>query len=89
MCNFAVVKNNNNMATAASVNIQMPRRDMAFLRQLAKRMGWSMSEVSVDNRLYDPESGEYLNEETMQAIRDMEAGRVTRCDSLDDILAAV
>ena len=77
------------MATATSINIQMPRGDMAFLRQLAKRMGWSVSEVPTNDRLYDPETGEYLNEETMQAIRDVEAGQVTRCNSLDEILAAL
>ena len=60
-----------------------------FFRQLAKRMGWSVSEVSTNDSLYDPETGEYLNEETMQAIRDVEAGHVKRCSSLDDILAAI
>lgn len=77
------------MATATSVNIQMPRSDMVFFRQLAKRMGWSVSEVSTNDSLYDPETGDYLNEETMQAIRDVEAGHVKRCSSLDDILAAL
>ena len=60
---------------------------MAFLRQLAKRMGWSLSEVTTNDRLYDPETGEYLNEETMQAIRDVESGKVTRCGSIDEIHA--
>ena len=77
------------MATATSINIQMPRGDMAFFRQLAKRMGWSVSEVSINDRLYDSETGEYLNEETMQAIRDVEAGQVIRCSNLDEILAAL
>ena len=77
------------MATATFINIQMPRGDMAFLRQLAKRMGWSLSEVTTNDRLYDPETGEYLNEETMQAIRDAEAGKVTRCNSFDEILSAL
>ncbi len=62
---------------------------MVFFRQLAKRMGWSVSEVSTNDRLYDPETGEYLNEETMQAIRDVEAGQVKRCSNLDEILAAL
>lgn len=63
----------------------MPRGDIAFLRQLAKRMGWSLSEVTTNGRLYVPKTGEYLNEETMQAIRDAEAGKVTRCGSIDEI----
>ncbi len=65
----------------------MPRGDMAFFRQLAKRMGWSVSEVTPNDSLFDPETGEYLNEETMQAIRDVEAGHVKRCKNLDEILA--
>lgn len=78
------------MTTAASINIQMPRKDMAFLRQLAKRMGWSMSEMSpnvANDSLYDPETKSYLNEETMQAIRDVEAGHATRCNSIEDVFA--
>lgn len=75
------------MTTAASINIQMPRGDMAFFRQLAKRMGWSVSEVTPNDSLFDPETGEYLNEETMQAIRDVEAGHVKRCKNLDELLA--
>ena len=77
------------MAMATSINIQMPKKDMAFFRQLAKRMGWSVSEVGTDDSLFDPETGEYLNEETMQAIRDVESGKVKRCNSLDDILSAL
>lgn len=77
------------MATATSINIQMPRGDMAFLRQLAKRMGWSLSEVTTNDRLYDPETGEYLNDETMEAIREAESGKVTRCSSFDEILSAL
>ena len=60
---------------------------MAFFRQLAKRMGWSVSEVTPNDSLFDPETGEYLNEETMQAIRDVEAGHVKRCKNLDELLA--
>jgi len=76
------------MTTAASINIQMPRKDMAFLRQLAKRMGWSMSDMTpnvANDSLYDPETKSYLNEETMQAIRDVEAGYATMCNSIEDV----
>ena len=44
------------MATAISVNINMPRKDIAFVRQLGKRMGWTVSEVMPSDTLYDPES---------------------------------
>ena len=77
------------MATAISVNINMPRRDMAFVRQLGKRMGWTVSEVMPSDALFDPKSKSYLNEETMQAIRDVESGNVKKCKSLDEILATL
>ena len=62
---------------------------MAFVRQLARRMGWSLLEGKPTDHLYDPESGVYLNDETMQAIRDMEAGKVTRCKDMSELLALV
>lgn len=77
------------MATAVSININMPRNDMAFVRKLARRMGWAVSEVNPPGRLYDPESKAYLNEETMQAIRDVEAGKVIRCKDMNELLAQI
>lgn len=72
---------------SVNVHISLPRSDMGFVRQLGKRMGWNVKEADA---LFDPESGEYLNEETMQAIRDVESGKgVVRCRSIDELLAAV
>lgn len=67
----------------------MPRADMAFIKQLGKRMGWTVSEAKPTDNLYDPESGEFLNDETMQAIRDVEAGRVNRCKDMNELLALI
>ena len=68
---------------SVNVHISLPRSDMGFVRQLGKRMGWNVKEADA---LYDPESGEYLNEETMQAIRDVESGKgVVRCKSIDEL----
>ena len=39
------------------------------------------------DRLYDPETGCYLNDETMEAIRDAEAGNVTKCNNIDELFA--
>ena len=75
------------MATAVSINISMPRGDMAFIRQLGKRMGWTISEAKRPDALYDPETKSYLNDETMQAIRDVEAGKVERCKDMNELLA--
>ena len=62
---------------------------MAFIRQLGKRMGWTVSEIKDSDALYDPETGRYLNEETMQAIRDVESGKVVRCKDMDELLASL
>lgn len=75
---------------SVNLNISIPRSDMNFMLLLGKRMGWSVKEEQSTDTLFDPESGEYLSEETMQAIRDVEAGNgVTRCKSIDDLLALV
>ena len=53
-------------------------------------MGWKVKPVQSSDALFDPESGDYLNEETMQAIHDMESGKgVTRCKSIDEVLAVL
>ena len=67
----------------------MPRSDMSFIRQLGKRMGWTISEVKQSDALYDPETNSYLNEETMQAIRDVEAGKVEHCKDMNELLSLV
>ena len=77
------------MATAVSINISIPRGDMSFIRQLGKRMGWTISEIKQSDNLYDPETNSYLNEETMQAIRDIEAGKVERCKDMNELLALI
>ena len=77
------------MATPVTISINMPRADMAFIKQLSKRMGWTVSESKPTDNLYDPESGSYLNDETMQAIRDVEAGKVMRCKDMNELLALI
>lgn len=77
------------MATPVTISINMPRADMAFIKQLSKRMGWTMSETKPTDNLYDPESGTFLNDETMQAIRDVEAGKVMRCKDMNELLALI
>ena len=77
------------MTTSVSVNISMPKADVAFIRQLGKRMGWEVSKDRPTDNLYDPESGAFLNDETMQAIRDIEAGKSMRCKNMDELLASI
>ena len=75
------------MPTSVSVNINLPKSDIAFIRKLGRRMKWTISEPKDSDALYDPESGAYLNEETMQAIHDVENGNSKKCNSIDDIFA--
>ena len=53
------------------------KRDLPFLRKLSRNMGWTIS------------SSEELNETTVAAIKEIENGGGTRCDSLDDYMKAV
>ena len=73
--------------TAITINI--PNHEVNFFKKVISRMGWTISYPSTPDALYDPESGEYLNEETMQAIHDVESGKTTRCKDFKDILALV
>ena len=57
--------------------------------KLCKRMGWTVSEAKSADNLYDPESGAYLNDETMQAIHDVESGNVKRCKDMNELLALI
>ena len=78
------------MANSVNLHINLPRSDRAFLIMLGKRMGWNVQEVQTPDALFDPESGQYLNEETMQAIHDVEAGKgVARCKNIDELLATI
>ena len=75
---------------SVNLNINLPRSDMDFICMLGKRMGWKVKESRTSDALFDPESGEYLNEETMQAIREVESGKgVKRCKDMDELLARV
>ena len=76
------------MNSAVSISLNMPKADLGFARQMAKRMGWTINKQGSD-RLFDPETNMFLNEETMQAIHDVEAGKVKRCRNLDELIAAL
>lgn len=78
------------MATE-NVTLTIPQDDFSFLKKLADKMGWMFRmqrpEGVAPDALYDPETGRYLNEETMQAIRDADKGiNVYRCKSVDDLM---
>ncbi|MBQ9312432.1 MAG: hypothetical protein IJ213_05225 [Bacteroidales bacterium] len=59
---------------SVSVRLDIPSSELSFLKKIAKGMGWKYSNIDVDDRLYDAESGLYLNDETMQTVREIENG---------------
>jgi len=76
------------MQTPVSVNISMPRADVAFIRQLGKRMGWSVSKASTpsapDRKIKMTESEFYAkldhsiatsSEDTMSVMQPSETGQ--------------
>lgn len=64
--------------TAITINI--PSREVSFFKKMMEKMGWtySIADVSAKDkkpRLYDPETGECLNDKTMKAIEDVHSGK--------------
>ena len=58
--------------------LTVPKADVSFFKTMAKKMGWTIERKKAavrKPRLYDPETGEYLNEETMQLIEDVRSGK--------------
>ena len=77
------------MDTLSLNNLLVFLRGLSFNDRewLASRMFLPQEKTLAADRLYDPESGCYLNEETMQAIRDVEAGNVIKCNNVDELFA--
>ncbi len=78
--------------TAITINI--PDRKVNFFKKLIAEMGWTyevqeVAQPKAKARLYDPETGEYLNDKTMKAIEDVRSGKepVYEMKSMDDFKA--
>ena len=81
------------MATYTITLNERSARGKALVEYL-KALGVLMHKVSpksaTKHRLYDPETGEYLNDETMKAIEDAHNGiGVTHYDSVNDMFKSV
>ena len=63
--------------TAITINI--PNHEVSFFKKMVSKMGWTYEvkeeTVAPKPRLYDPETGEYLNDKTMKAIEDVRSGK--------------
>lgn len=56
-------------------SVSVPDVDTRKFKQLIRLMGWKIAPAKEHARLYDPETGECLNEETMKVIEDARKGR--------------
>ncbi len=86
------------MITTATTNaspdtftMTVPRADVPFFKTMAKKMGWTVEKQKVAKPcLYDPETGDYLNDETMKVIEDARKGKnIIEVGSMDDYLKLV
>ena len=63
--------------TAITINI--PNHEVSFFKKMVSKMGWTYEvkeeAVAPKPRLYDPETGEDLNDKTMKAIEDVRSGK--------------
>lgn len=74
---------------SVSIRLDIPSSELPFLKKIAKGMGWKYSNIDVDDRLYDAESGLYLNDETMQTVREIENGtaELYYAKNVEDLIA--
>lgn len=69
--------------------------DMSMLKDIKKAIGMVKGVTKVKTqkakkRLYDPETGEYLNDETMKVIENAHKGiGVTHYDSVDEMFRSI
>lgn len=61
------------MTTIEHISLEIPSVEVAFLRSLSKKMGWTMKRQR--------KSG------IQQALEDVEAGRVYEAKSVEDLMA--
>ena len=74
-------------AAPDTFTLTVPKADVNFFKTMAKKMGWTIERKrTAKPRLYDPETGEYLNDKTMKVIENVRSGKeeMYSFDSLDD-----
>ena len=55
--------------------VSIPSIETKKFKQFIKLMGWTATAAPARAHLYDPETGEYVNDETMQVIEDARRGK--------------
>jgi hypothetical protein len=78
-------------ASPDTFTLSVPKADVSFFRTMAKKMGWTIERKRATKpRLYDPETGDCLNDATMKVIEDARKGKnVIEVGSMDDYLKLV
>ena len=78
-------------AAPDTFTLTVPKADVNFFKTMAKKMGWTIEHKrTAKPRLYDPETGEYLNDATMEVIEKAREGKdVIEVGSMDDYLKLV
>jgi hypothetical protein len=85
-------------ATPDTFTLTVPKADVSFFRTMAKKkavstsfLGWTIERKrTAKPRLYDPETGDYLNDATMKVIENARKGKdVIEVGSMDDYLKLV
>lgn len=71
--------------------LTVPKADVSLFKSIAKKMGWKIERKrAVKPRLYDPETGDSLNNATMKVIEDARKGKdVIEVGSMDEYLELV
>jgi hypothetical protein len=71
--------------------LTVPKADVSLFKSIAKKMGWKIERKrSAKPRLYDPETGDSLNDATMKVIEDARKGKdVIEVGSMDEYLELV
>ena len=71
--------------------LTVPKADVNFFKTMAKKMGWTVErKKAAKPRLYDPETGDNLNDATMKVIENARKGKdVIEVGSMDDYLKLV
>ena len=82
--------------TAEPIQLLISISDMSMLKDIKKAISMvkGVTEVKTQKpkqRLYDPETGKYLNDKTMKLIKDVHSGKepVYEADSVDDMFLKI
>ncbi len=78
-------------ANPDTFTMTIPKADVHFFKTMAKKMGWTVEkQKAAKPHLYDSETGDYLNDETMKIIEDARKGKnIIEVGSMDDYLKLV